>query len=664
MNKDILVTSSHISEKIQQFEDFNKVINAKESANQLELVDKLKEYVRIYDLIPVLVKAFENDNLTFYKANDVPNDDFLLANYITDLYLSFQKGKELKTPDEKVVDEIFDCCMKIYESSLIIEMTGDEIDEDIKDDVLMFRYTERSFYIDILSIIFFNIVDKEYLSYFYDKTGFYLQNIFIFRNAITCLIQDRFENNKQYDGNVLAFSAEDILNYINMNFHLKNSIDISEIQSFIKYFYIDSSDNNNYLPRFNNTVGKKPIFNYEDKYICSEPLRMIKSIFSILENELKNDSKLLNEYYASRGKNLENLARNILINLFPEAEVYQDLNYLTKDQKEHETDIIVDIGNYLIIAEAKSGKFRPQAKEGNSKIFKNSINKIIAEAHEQCRTTYEYIQQNKISTFYKKGQDSSEISFDKNNYIDIFLFTVELENLDSITSDIYRTIPVYKENPILTFSIYDLYIIADILKKGSLFMIYLNQRRENTLNGKIHASNELDYLSLFLESDLKFQEKDESGHEISEIAIDNYSDVLDKYYSENKKINSYPIAVGANILFQQLKKYDKKLGFVIEKEFLSANIDVQKDILRKIDAIKKRSSDERGHDCSFLLKEGNVGISFFAYKKKEYFCDDDLIERYVKLKLMQTKVKFWFYVVFSVKPNKVSLISFFNNTNV
>ena len=195
-------------------------------------------------------------------------------------------------------------------------------------------------------------------------------------------------------------------------------------------------------------------------------------------------------------------------------------------------------------------------------------------------------------------------------------------------------------------------------------MIYLNQRRENTLNGKIHASNELDYLSLFLESDLKFQEKDESGHEISEIAIDNYSDVLDKYYIENKKINSYPIAVGANILFQQLKKYDKKLGFVIEKEFLSANIDVQKDILRKIDAIKKRASDERGHDCSFLLKEGNVGISFFAYRKEKYFSDDNSIKKYIKLKLMQTKVKFWFYVVFSIKPNKVCLISFLSNTNV
>lgn len=664
MNKDILVTSSHISEKIQQFEDFNKVINAKESANQLELLDKLKEYVRIYDLIPVLVKAFENDNLTFYKARNVPNDDSLLANYIADLYLSFQKGKELKAPNKQIVDEIFDCCMKIYESRLFIEMTGDEIDEDIKDDVLMFKYTERSFYLDIFSVIFSNIVDKEYLSYFYAETGFYLQSIFIFRLAITCLIQDRLENNKKYDGYILAFSAEEIFNYINTNFHLSYHIDLSEIQSFIKYFYIDSSDNNNYLPRFNNPVREKPIFNYEDKYICPEPLRMIKNIFTILENELKKNSKLRDNYFTSRGKNLENLARNILKTLFPEAEVYQGLNYLTKDQKEHETDIIVDIGNYLIVVEAKSGKFHPQAKEGNSKIFKNSINKIIAEAHEQCRATYEHIQQNTISNFYKKGQDSLEISFDKNNYIDIFLFTVELENLDSITSDIYRTIPIYKENPILTFSIYDLYIIADILKKGSLFMIYLNQRQDNILNGKIHASTELDYLSFFLDRDLKFQEEDESGNEISEIAIDNYSDILDKHYIENKKINSYPIAVGANILFQQLKNYDKRLGFVIEKEFISANINVQKDILRKIDTIKKRVSDGKGHDCSFLLKEGTVGISFFVYKKEKYYSNDNSIRKYVKLKLMQTKVKFWFYVVFTVKPNKVCLISFLSNTNV
>lgn len=195
-------------------------------------------------------------------------------------------------------------------------------------------------------------------------------------------------------------------------------------------------------------------------------------------------------------------------------------------------------------------------------------------------------------------------------------------------------------------------------------MIYLNQRQDNILNGKIHASTELDYLSFFLDRDLKFQEKDESGNEISEIAIDNYSDILDKHYIKNKKINSYPIAVGANILFQQLKNYDKRLGFVIEKEFISANINVQKDILRKIDTIKKRVSDGKGHDCSFLLKEGTVGISFFVYKKEKYYSNDNSIRKYVKLKLMQTKVKFWFYVVFTVKPNKVCLISFLSNTNV
>ena len=77
MTKAVLDNSIHISEKIEQFEDINKEINAKESEKQLELLDKLKEYVRIYDLIPVLSKAFINDNLTFYKANNVPNDDYI-----------------------------------------------------------------------------------------------------------------------------------------------------------------------------------------------------------------------------------------------------------------------------------------------------------------------------------------------------------------------------------------------------------------------------------------------------------------------------------------------------------------------------------------------------------------------------------------------------------
>ena len=65
-----------------------------------------------------------------------------------------------------------------------------------------------------------------------------------------------------------------------------------------------------------------------------------------------------------------------------------------------------------------------------------------------------------------------------------------LKNLDSITSDLYETIEIYEKCPILTFSIYDLYLIFDILEKGSLFLIYLEQRRKCLLEKKfIHQLN-------------------------------------------------------------------------------------------------------------------------------------------------------------------------------
>ena len=78
---------------------------------------------------------------------------------------------------------------------------------------------------------------------------------------------------------------------------------------------------------------------------------------------------------------------------------------------------------------------------------------------------------------------------------------------------------------------------------------------------------------------------------------------------------------------------------------------------------KKACSDEKGHDCSFLLEEGKVGISFFAYKKQSDFTDERFIRNYAEIKITQTGVKFWFYVVFTIKPNKVQLIDYVEKHN-
>lgn len=117
-------------------------IRAREEIKLNNLLKKLKCYINQYDFLPVLSKAFINDNFVFTKPNGIRNDDYLLASYIAYLYHSFQKGKKLETPDENTINTIFNCCMNIYQSCFILEMTGNELDENIKSEVLMLKYTE------------------------------------------------------------------------------------------------------------------------------------------------------------------------------------------------------------------------------------------------------------------------------------------------------------------------------------------------------------------------------------------------------------------------------------------------------------------------------------------------------------------------------------------
>ena len=70
--------------------DFSEESKQFFSQSITDSVTKLKQYLLKYSLLPVLEKAFINDNFIYKKENGAQNEDFLLSDYITDLYLSFQ----------------------------------------------------------------------------------------------------------------------------------------------------------------------------------------------------------------------------------------------------------------------------------------------------------------------------------------------------------------------------------------------------------------------------------------------------------------------------------------------------------------------------------------------------------------------------------------------
>ena len=233
-----------------------------------------------------------------------------------------------------------------------------------------------------------------------------------------------------------------------------------------------------------------------------------------------------------------------------------------------------------------------------------------------------------------------------------------MENLDAITSDLYETIDVYEKNPILTFSMYDLYMIFDILEKGSLFLIYLDQRRQCLLEKKTHTSTELDYLSTFLIRDLVFDKKHGFEESFDMISLANVSTDIDNYYLCGKKKPVRKVAVGTNIFLKQINDCDGKIGFTIEKEFLSASIKTQKDVLNKIQKLQKQATKGKSNVLSFIFDSNVMGISVICCKNNLYIPNELEINQYIKDKCYEHRMNHWAFIVFTLKPNRVQKLYF------
>ena len=164
------------------------------SQNINDGVIKLKQYIHRYSLLPVLEKAFINDNFIYKKENGMQTEDFLLSDYITDLFLSFQKDKIFEEPSEEIINSIFETCMEIVRSSMAMEMLSSNKTDKFINHNILFRYTERSIFIPILQQILKNILDKKFLDIFFERTGFYLDDIYLFYLGLISYIRDKYEN--------------------------------------------------------------------------------------------------------------------------------------------------------------------------------------------------------------------------------------------------------------------------------------------------------------------------------------------------------------------------------------------------------------------------------------------------------------------------------------
>lgn len=130
------------------------------------------------------------------------------------------------------------------------------------------------------------------------------------------------------------------------------------------------------------------------------------------------------------------------------------------------------------------------------------------------------------------------------------------------------------------------------------------------------------------------------------------------YYLQRKKKPQRKIAVGANIFIKQINDCDGKIGFTIEKEFLTASLKTQKDTLNKIKGLQKQVSKGKSSVFSYILETNTMGITIICYKNETFISSFDVIKNYVEEKKYEYSMNHWAFVGFTLKPNRIQVIYF------
>jgi len=604
---------------------------------EVELSEKVAQFrndLMKYDFKIILLYLFKKENFDIFTEDGFLQDDAYLMSYAADAFLSNLSDSEKVLPDEDTVENIvknISAIVSTYMMKLYITGFSEGLANLLKIDSL---FVERAF---------FQVIETDILTSFLEPIGANFQNNFgfkpldviKFKNGLMKFIVGNLNSIKSYDDLYTCLDIDCAM------ISKEADLSISEIESIVTFFSISTSDNTECLPRRKNPVVNKPILNFNNTYLCVNPLNLIKKLRINIEEKIREEQHEWGNYCSRRAQILENETLKTLQNVFSLANFHRNVKYrFQKNQAIFEADIIIDVDKYLILVECKSANLSEPAKFGYQKRLDKDISEIVHEAHAQCKRAFDYISSDESVQF---EENREYFSIKKDKYQKIYLISVTLDNLELITANIHNILTLPEEAIVVTLSLYDLKVISEMIRNSTEFLLYLDRRERSISEGKIHAHDELDIFTTFLNTGLIF--KDESSFDFIEIT--NFSDEIDQYYIKNRKTLKPQLKVFYKTI-QKLKEIEL-MGLdgwlALSKELISYSGVAQQNIWKNVSKILKKSKKKGRSDFSICEKEGKTGITFYAENSENENAVNKL-ESYVNRKFVETGMKYWFVVIF------------------
>jgi len=316
---------------------------------------------------------------------------------------------------------------------------------------------------------------------------------------------------------------------------LKGSYEI-EINDEINQKLLDSlsmrfGENRHWTnPLDKSDIAIRPIVGVNNKYYCFLTPHLKRNVIPIIESQLSQNDKDRVGYSDLKGNYFEAKAIQLL-NKVLRGKAYSNLSY----PKGNEIDGIIVLGNLVFLIEVKGKKRRVIAGVSDVlKLTKEDFKAHVAEAYDQTKRAFEYIQ-SKDEVEFKDKKGIVALTLRKAAISKLYQINVCLENFSKLALDInlvksWAPDLIKGEEYPWIVSIYDLIIVSDLLEKErDAFITYLNERLMVAKSSSLVAIDEIDYLGYFLENGNLDRLKDLKPATFT--LIHGFSEGIDRWYS-------------------------------------------------------------------------------------------------------------------------------------
>lgn len=276
-------------------------------------------------------------------------------------------------------------------------------------------------------------------------------------------------------------------------------------------------------------IQKRPFIKIQNDYYCFDYYSFMDNFYRAIQKAIARDVPAY-RWSDFQKEASEEMVATVFSQILPGCIVYRD-NYYPKNKslkKLNENDLIISYENIIIIIEVKAGSFVFTAPitdfENHIKSYKN----LIEKADHQCKNTYDYITSADNIILY--NQDGSiKTQLDMNKVDDIFMISVTMDNINDFAARAEKLNFLDLKCNAISLSIDDLMVYREYFDSPLIFLHFLKQRRQATLERKLSLNDELDHLGMYIEHNmycLQLKDYPEDAH----IIFHGYREALDKYF--------------------------------------------------------------------------------------------------------------------------------------